>query len=228
MDQRVTDGGADRDADGYLRHHALIGIFGANAAMIYFGMVMEIFNRPDDEEINWTPYLFGCVAGAVPWIAIGVALIGAQIESDGQVPTFVFGIFVSLFILFNSFAVNMVLQYKRVGKWRDYIFGERAYIVLSLTAKTALARQDLRQHADRLMVDRRAGNRSGERHRASTAEREPVSLLSLRHPDEGGICDHQPAIRGQANTTARMMLPACALSRTARRRCQIPSIGMPM
>ncbi|MEZ4523646.1 MAG: heliorhodopsin HeR [Thermomicrobiales bacterium] len=120
---------------------ALIGIFGANAAMIYFGMVMEIFNRPDDKEINWTPYLFGCVAGAVPWIAIGVALIGAQIESDGQVPTFVFGIFVSLFILFNSFAVNMVLQYKRVGKWRDYIFGERAYIVLSLTAKTALAWQ---------------------------------------------------------------------------------------
>ncbi|CAN5668053.1 heliorhodopsin HeR [soil metagenome] len=120
---------------------ALIAIFGVNAAMIYFGMVTEIFNRPDDRDVNWTPYLFGCVAGAVPWIAIGVALIGAQIESNGQVPNFVFGIFISLFIFFNSFAINMILQYRRVGRWRDYIFGERAYIVLSLTAKTALAWQ---------------------------------------------------------------------------------------
>jgi hypothetical protein len=35
----------------------------------------------------------------------------------------------------------MVLQYKQVGRWRDYLFGEKAYIVLSLTAKTALAWQ---------------------------------------------------------------------------------------
>ena len=120
---------------------ALIAIFGVNGAMIYFGMVMEIFSRPDDDEVNWTPYVFGCVAGAVPWVAIGVALIGAEVESSGQIPGFVFGIFVSLFLLFNTFAVNMLLQYKRVGRWRDYIFGERTYIVLSLTAKTALAWQ---------------------------------------------------------------------------------------
>jgi hypothetical protein len=33
----------------------------------------------------------------------------------------------------------MVLQYKKVGRWKDYLFGERAYIVLSLSAKTVLA-----------------------------------------------------------------------------------------
>jgi len=53
----------------------------------------------------------------------------------------VIGIFVSLCLFFNSFAVNQVLQYKRVGKWRDYLYGERAYILLSLGAKTALAWQ---------------------------------------------------------------------------------------
>ncbi len=36
-------------------------------------------------------------------------------------------------------SINMVLQYKKVGRWKDYLFGERAYIVLSLTAKTVLA-----------------------------------------------------------------------------------------
>jgi hypothetical protein len=35
----------------------------------------------------------------------------------------------------------MVLQYLRVGRWRDYLYGERAYVVLSLIAKSALAWQ---------------------------------------------------------------------------------------
>jgi hypothetical protein len=47
----------------------------------------------------------------------------------------------SLFVFFSVFALNMVLQYKRVGKWRDYLYGEKVYIVLSLTAKALLAWQ---------------------------------------------------------------------------------------
>lgn len=33
----------------------------------------------------------------------------------------------------------MVLQYLRVGKWADYLYGERGYIILSLVAKSVLA-----------------------------------------------------------------------------------------
>jgi hypothetical protein len=51
----------------------------------------------------------------------------------------VYGIVISEFIFFNIFALNMWLQYHRIGKWRDYLFGEKAYIVLSLTAKSLLA-----------------------------------------------------------------------------------------
>jgi hypothetical protein len=32
----------------------------------------------------------------------------------------------------------MVLQYKKVGPWKDYLFGERVYIILSLSAKSVL------------------------------------------------------------------------------------------
>jgi len=120
---------------------ALVAIFGVNAAMILFGLVMEQVN-PDREHVNWTPFLLGCLVGAVPWLIIAYQIIGAENRAtDGGVPTFVYGIFASLFLLFNSFAVNMVLQYRRVGRWRDFLFGEQAYIVLSLTAKTALAWQ---------------------------------------------------------------------------------------
>ena len=35
----------------------------------------------------------------------------------------------------------MLLQYRRVGPWREYLFGERVYMLLSLFAKSALAWQ---------------------------------------------------------------------------------------
>ncbi len=119
--------------------YALVAIVGVNASMILFGWLMERTN-PDRDRVDWLPFVFGCVAGVVPWIAITIAIVGSQTEYGG-VPTFVFAIFVSLFLLFNSFAVNQWLQYRQVGRWRSYVFGEAAYIGLSLVAKSALAWQ---------------------------------------------------------------------------------------
>jgi hypothetical protein len=117
---------------------ALIALFGANAAMILFGLVMERVNRPG-APVDWRPFAYGCAIGAVPWLAIGLQI--AVSASEASVPGFVLAIFVTLFALFNSFAVNMWLQYRRTGRWRSYLFGERAYLVLSLVAKSALAWQ---------------------------------------------------------------------------------------
>ena len=118
---------------------ALIALFGVNAAMILFGLVMERVNA-GRAEVDWRPFIYGCVAGAVPWIAIAAQIAVAQGEGNG-VPGFVVGIFVSLFVLFNSFAVNMWLGYRQVGRWRDPLWVERSYLVLSLVAKSALAWQ---------------------------------------------------------------------------------------
>jgi hypothetical protein len=35
----------------------------------------------------------------------------------------------------------MVLQYKKVGPWKNYLYGELTYIILSLVAKSLLAWQ---------------------------------------------------------------------------------------
>ncbi len=120
---------------------ALIAIAFVNASMILFGWLMEMVNTPDGDRW-WTPFWFGCIAGLGPWIAIAVNLvINVNIEGGEQPPTFVYGIIATIFVLFNCFAVNQWLQYKGVGKWRDYVFGETVYIVLSLVAKSALAWQ---------------------------------------------------------------------------------------
>ena len=120
---------------------AVIAIFGANAAMILFGLVMEQVNvgrKPED--VNWWPFIFGCIAGAVPWVAI-TAQLAISYSKDAHAPGFVYVIFVTLFILFNTFAVNMWLQYRGRGRWADPAFAERVYLWLSLAAKSALAWQ---------------------------------------------------------------------------------------
>lgn len=121
---------------------ALIPIFFVNASMILFGWMMEVHNyalRKAGEKTNWTAFIFGCIAGVAPWIVIALYL--ASPGSTANPPTFVYWIFFSIFLFFNCFAVNQILQYKKVGKWQDYLYGERAYIILSLVAKSLLAWQ---------------------------------------------------------------------------------------
>jgi len=111
-----------------------------NASMILFGWLMETYNQRT-EKVVWTPFIFGCIAGVAPWIAIAAKLLSITAYSVADIPSFVLWIFVSIAIFFNIFALNQVLQYKKVWKWKDYLYGERMYIVLSLVAKSALAWQ---------------------------------------------------------------------------------------
>ena len=117
---------------------ALIVMFGINAAMNLFGMLMELHNQTT-KRTDWTSFVYGCFAGIVPWIVIVIYFVGSIYSSVEKPPAFVYAIVPTLFVFFNIFAVNMFLQYKKVGPWRDYLFGERVYIILSLLAKTALA-----------------------------------------------------------------------------------------
>ena len=116
---------------------ALIAIFGINACMILFGALQEKYENPG--KPSWMPFWFGSFAGAIPWIAIAIYVWAPGLNLSP--PGFVYGIIASLFVFFNCFAINMVLQYKKVGPWRDYLFGEKVYILLSLTAKALLAWQ---------------------------------------------------------------------------------------
>ncbi len=117
---------------------ALILMFGINAMMNLFGIMMELHNQTT-KKTDWTAFIYGCIAGIVPWIVIVVQFFGTLASNVGKPPGFVYAIIPTLFVFFNIFALNMLLQYKKIGRWKDYLFGERMYIVLSLLAKTALA-----------------------------------------------------------------------------------------
>ena len=117
---------------------AIIAIFGINAMMNLFGIMMELHNQTT-KKTDWTSFIFGCIAGIVPWVVIVWHFLAALSSGDAKPPAFVYAIIPTIFVFFNIFALNMYLQYKKVGRWKDYLFGERVYIVLSLAAKTALA-----------------------------------------------------------------------------------------
>jgi hypothetical protein len=118
---------------------AIIALFGVNASMILFGWLQEKYENPGNG--GWLPFIFGCIAGAVPWIAILFYVFSIGGTGTETAPTFVYFIVLTIFLFFNSFALVQWLQYKKVGKWSNYLTGERTYITLSLLAKSALAWQ---------------------------------------------------------------------------------------
>jgi hypothetical protein len=116
--------------------NAVITVAGANVGMILFGWVEEMMNPPGRTATTMLPFWFGTLVGVTPWISIAYNIVAA-----GTVPGFVYGIVLVQAALFFSFGLNQWLQYREVGRWSDYAYGEKAYLVLSLVAKSLLAWQ---------------------------------------------------------------------------------------
>ena len=116
--------------------NAVVAIAGANVGMILFGWIQELMNPPGRERTTMLPFWFGTLIGLAPWVAILINIVGSE-----TVPGFVYGIVFAQFAFFMSFGVNQWLQYRGIGPWTDYAYGEKAYLVLSLVAKSVLAWQ---------------------------------------------------------------------------------------
>jgi hypothetical protein len=125
-------------------------LFVVNATMNLFGALMEKHNSAlkslanasnSNYKVDWTSFVYGSIVGLVPWIVMGVYFFTSinSVSEEVKIPDFVIVIFPTLFIFFNCFAINMYLQYAKIGKWKDYLFGEKAYLFLSLAAKSTLA-----------------------------------------------------------------------------------------
>ena len=115
---------------------ALVAIAGANVGMILCGWMQERANPPGRSATTMLPFWFGTIVGIAPWLAIAIDVVGAP-----DVPAFVYGIFVAQIVFFFSFGLNQWLQYRGIGRWTDYAYGEKGYLVLSLGAKSVLAWQ---------------------------------------------------------------------------------------
>lgn len=123
---------------GLIELPTVVFVFTLNWIMNMMGLMMEKYNQLTDKT-RWFPFNVGIVAGIVPWIIGGIYFWINTTNVSDSIPSWAKLGFLITFLFFNSFAINMFLQYKKVGRWKDYVYGEKAYIWLSLTAKSALA-----------------------------------------------------------------------------------------
>ena len=129
----------------------LVAIFGVNAAMNLFGWSMESANQ-GRTKTQWNHYIFGVVAGIVPWIVITIALWSAATEPGAaRHPGFRVGhLRLALHLLqhLRHHHDPAVPQDRSlaVTTWS----GEKTYMFMSLFAKTILAWQVFFGHAGAL------------------------------------------------------------------------------
>ena len=117
----------------------LLLLFSSTAVMNLLGLVMETHNQ-GARKINWLNYVVGCISGVLPWVVLAIYFISGGLY--GVVPPgFVYRASGTVFLLVIFVAVNMYLLYRKVGNWKQYVYGERVYMLLSFIAKTALAWQ---------------------------------------------------------------------------------------
>ncbi len=115
----------------------LLSVFGINAVMNLLGLLMEKMNPPSRTKTDWTAHWIGWIAGLIPWVIIVIYML--NIGDLSVLPWFVLPGLSFYFLVFNLFAFNQILQYARVGKWKDYVYGEKSYVWLSLFGKSILA-----------------------------------------------------------------------------------------
>lgn len=115
----------------------LLMLFGATAGMSLLGLVMEVVNL-GARKVNWWSYVVGIIVGALPWFVVVIYLISGGVYGTAA-PAFVYWVVGVMLLIFAAFAANMYLLYHKRGNWKDYAYGERVFMFLSLVAKTALA-----------------------------------------------------------------------------------------
>jgi len=122
---------------GLIELSTVVFVFTLNFIMNLMGLMMEKYNQLTTTT-SWLPFNIGVLAGIVPWIMGGLYFWVSTSNIADSIPVYAQFGFLLTFLFFNSFAINMWLQYKKVGKWKVYAYGEKAYIVLSLVSKSAL------------------------------------------------------------------------------------------
>jgi len=118
---------------------SLIMILALSSVLGLMGLMTEKYSA-NLKETKWMPYIEAIIFGIVPCLVLLIYGWGAHAYGNG-LPTFVYWLYASTFVLFAALFVNLYLQMKKIGHWENYYFSERAFILLGVGIKTAVAWQ---------------------------------------------------------------------------------------
>ncbi|CAJ1960462.1 unnamed protein product [Cylindrotheca closterium] len=122
--------------------HIIILVFVLSISIQYPAYIHEVVNARAREEgfaQYWSPFIFGCI----PWVAVWGVIFSYYHQSIATVgedpPSFVLPTIVAVFVLEGLFPILFVLQWLKVGIFKNYVVGEYGYMILGLIAKSSLA-----------------------------------------------------------------------------------------
>ena len=108
-----------------------------------FGFLTELVARPQGDRwsrprsLILSTHLFGWIPQLMAWYILVSPLVSVVSADDGGPPAFVFALILAEFLLFTSFGFVQIVLYGWFDP-RHYVYGEVAYQLLSLIAKTLL------------------------------------------------------------------------------------------
>jgi len=111
----------------------LISLFALNVVMNLSNLVMEIHNL---EYLNLDAFYIGCFSGITPWIVISFYISG--LSRKNETSNNIYAILISYFVFFSLSLTHTLLHYKKLGKWKDYIFEEVGHILISFVTKSTM------------------------------------------------------------------------------------------
>jgi hypothetical protein len=87
----------------------------------------------------WGSYLTAVFAGTLPWLLIGSYAVFTWVYGLVRYPWYVYALIGAVLGGFTLVALNQLLQLKARGRWADYSFVERNYLVINFVMKAAFA-----------------------------------------------------------------------------------------
>lgn len=118
---------------------SLIMIISLTCIVNMAGLALELMAQNNNQARKFVNYV-GMKAALIPWLVFIIYAWGSKVYGNG-LPSFVYWIYLSIFALFGVVALVRNKHDKSKGKWADYLYTERAYIILGLVASSALAWQ---------------------------------------------------------------------------------------
>jgi ABC-type spermidine/putrescine transport system permease subunit I len=119
--------------------YTLILTFFLGHAAIMFPLMYEKMNaknRADGYVQDTSPFWMGFLCHAASW-AVVFAYFASGSTEEGR--SLAIALVLTLFILELTFPAAFVLQWGKVGPFKDYMIGEFTFCLLSFTTKTFLA-----------------------------------------------------------------------------------------
>ena len=124
---------------GYTDIGTLKMMAGAMVLACGLGWLAEQQNNQKSRRPVWSALGLGVIAGALPWLVIGIAKASTLLFGGVRSPWYVYAACVIALGGFILLALNQWNQHRRFRAWADYAFVERNYALISVATKVAFA-----------------------------------------------------------------------------------------